>query len=124
MMAGAKIKNMEEFAAVSGISRPTISKYFNDPDSVLQMVQNVRSKIFRENERRQAIREQLANPALCQVSARSEPIHKAKRARRRLFVHSRRQSFEQSDDGSNERHQGQNDSWPCLQRPVLTLPMN
>ncbi len=29
-----KIKNMEEFAAVSGISRPTVSKYFNDPDSV------------------------------------------------------------------------------------------
>ncbi|WP_371708983.1 LacI family DNA-binding transcriptional regulator [Labrenzia sp. PHM005] len=25
---------MEEFAAVSGISRPTISKYFNDPESV------------------------------------------------------------------------------------------
>ena len=33
-MAGPKIKNMEEFAAISGISRPTISKYFNDPDSV------------------------------------------------------------------------------------------
>lgn len=33
-MSGAKIKNMEEFAAVSGISRPTVSKYFNDPDSV------------------------------------------------------------------------------------------
>jgi len=30
----AKIKNMEEFAAVSGISRPTVSKYFHDPDSV------------------------------------------------------------------------------------------
>ncbi|MEM9127063.1 MAG: LacI family DNA-binding transcriptional regulator [Pseudomonadota bacterium] len=29
-----KIKNMEEFAAVSGISRPTVSKYFQDPDSV------------------------------------------------------------------------------------------
>lgn len=29
-----KIRNMEEFAAVSGISRPTLSKYFNDPDSV------------------------------------------------------------------------------------------
>ncbi|WP_377193814.1 LacI family DNA-binding transcriptional regulator [Ruegeria meonggei] len=29
-----KIKNMEEFAAVSGISRPTVSKYFHDPDSV------------------------------------------------------------------------------------------
>ncbi|MEM1430130.1 MAG: LacI family DNA-binding transcriptional regulator [Pseudomonadota bacterium] len=25
---------MEEFASVSGISRPTVSKYFNDPDSV------------------------------------------------------------------------------------------
>lgn len=29
-----KIRNMEEFAAVSGISRPTVSKYFHDPDSV------------------------------------------------------------------------------------------
>jgi len=33
-MAGRKIKNMEEFAALSGISRPTVSKYFNDPTSV------------------------------------------------------------------------------------------
>lgn len=33
-MSGTKIKNMEDFAAVSGISRPTISKYFNDPESV------------------------------------------------------------------------------------------
>lgn len=33
-MADQKIKNMEEFAAVSGISRPTVSKYFNDPESV------------------------------------------------------------------------------------------
>ncbi len=33
-MASAKIRNMEDFASVSGISRPTISKYFNDPDSV------------------------------------------------------------------------------------------
>lgn len=33
-MANAKIRNMEDFALVSGISRPTISKYFNDPDSV------------------------------------------------------------------------------------------
>jgi len=29
-----KIRNMEEFAAACGISRPTISKYFNDPNSV------------------------------------------------------------------------------------------
>lgn len=33
-MTDRKIKNMEDFAAVSGISRPTISKYFNNPDSV------------------------------------------------------------------------------------------
>lgn len=33
-MSGRKIKNMEEFAKVSEISRPTLSKYFNDPESV------------------------------------------------------------------------------------------
>ena len=33
-MGASKIKNMEEFAAKSGISRPTVSKYFNDPASV------------------------------------------------------------------------------------------
>ncbi|MEP2531424.1 LacI family DNA-binding transcriptional regulator [Shimia sp.] len=33
-MDDQKIKNMEEFAAVSGLSRPTISKFFNDPSSV------------------------------------------------------------------------------------------
>ncbi|WP_195818865.1 LacI family DNA-binding transcriptional regulator [Roseobacter sp. MH60115] len=33
-MSESKIKNMAEFASVSGISRPTISKYFNDPTSV------------------------------------------------------------------------------------------
>lgn len=33
-MGVSKIRNMEEFAAKSGISRPTVSKYFNDPGSV------------------------------------------------------------------------------------------
>lgn len=33
-MSQQKIRNMEEFATVSGISRPTLSKFFNDPDSV------------------------------------------------------------------------------------------
>ncbi|MDJ0629471.1 MAG: LacI family DNA-binding transcriptional regulator [Rhodobacter sp.] len=33
-MGEQKIRNMEEFAALSGISRPTVSKYFNDPNSV------------------------------------------------------------------------------------------
>ncbi len=34
LVPSMKIKNMEEFASVSGISRPTVSKYFNDPESV------------------------------------------------------------------------------------------
>lgn len=33
-MSSPKIRNMEEFASVSGISRPTVSKYFHDPQSV------------------------------------------------------------------------------------------
>ncbi|MEM6622074.1 MAG: LacI family DNA-binding transcriptional regulator [Pseudomonadota bacterium] len=33
-MNGRKIRNMEEFAAASGVSRPTVSKFFNDPASV------------------------------------------------------------------------------------------
>jgi transcriptional regulator with XRE-family HTH domain len=33
-MSSAKIRTMEEFAALSGFSRPTVSKYFNDPGSV------------------------------------------------------------------------------------------
>jgi DNA-binding LacI/PurR family transcriptional regulator len=33
-MSEHKIRNMEEFAALSGLSRPTVSKYFNDPASV------------------------------------------------------------------------------------------
>ena len=33
-MSTSKVRNMEEFAALSGISRPTVSKYFNDPESV------------------------------------------------------------------------------------------
>ena len=33
-MSASKIRNMEEFAELSGVSRPTVSKYFNDPASV------------------------------------------------------------------------------------------
>ena len=35
-MKQKKIRNMAEFAVASGISRPTVSKYFNDPNSVRQ----------------------------------------------------------------------------------------
>ncbi len=34
MGTGRKIKTMEEFAAAVGVSRPTVSKYFNDHNSV------------------------------------------------------------------------------------------
>ncbi len=43
-MKDSKIRNMEEFAAASGISRPTVSKYFNDPESVRR---STREKIER-----------------------------------------------------------------------------
>ena len=33
-MDGNKVRNMEEFAMLSGISRPTLSKYFHDSESV------------------------------------------------------------------------------------------
>ncbi len=33
-MSETKIRNMQDFADASGISRPTVSKYFHDPDSV------------------------------------------------------------------------------------------
>ncbi len=33
-MGERKVQTMEDFASVSGISRPTVSKYFNDPESV------------------------------------------------------------------------------------------
>src|SRR5688572_26427350 len=33
-MAGMKVQNMEEFARLVGLSRPTVSRYFNDPDAV------------------------------------------------------------------------------------------
>ena len=29
-----KLRNMKEFSRATGLSRPTVSKYFNDPDSV------------------------------------------------------------------------------------------
>ena len=35
-MSEHRVRNMQEFAALSGVSRPTVSKYFNDPASVRQ----------------------------------------------------------------------------------------
>lgn len=33
-MSDQRVRNMEEFASLSGLSRPTLSKFFNDPQSV------------------------------------------------------------------------------------------
>lgn len=33
-MSDQRVRNMDEFAALSGLSRPTLSKFFNDPQSV------------------------------------------------------------------------------------------
>jgi len=61
-MSETKIRNMDEFAAVSGLSRPTISKYFNDPQSVRKTTRekieaaleqyNYRPNIFAMNQNR------------------------------------------------------------------------
>lgn len=51
-MSVRKIKNMDEFAAVSGISRPTISKYFNDPESVRHSTREKIEAALQKNEYR------------------------------------------------------------------------
>ena len=51
-MSSAKIKNMEEFAAISGISRPTVSKYFHDPDSVRASTRERIEKALEEHDYR------------------------------------------------------------------------
>ncbi len=33
-MSEQKVRTMEEFAAATGLSRPTVSKYFDNPDNV------------------------------------------------------------------------------------------
>ena len=47
-MEDQKIRNMEEFSAVSGISRPTVSKYFNDPSSVRRSTRDRIEKALRQ----------------------------------------------------------------------------
>lgn len=47
-MGEKKIRNMEDFALASGISRPTVSRYFNDPVSVRK---TTREKIERALEK-------------------------------------------------------------------------
>lgn len=80
-----KIKNMEEFASISGLSRPTVSKYFNDPDSVrpttrqkieaAQERYNYRPNIYAINQNRQLTKTvgivvpNLADPYFAKISS-------------------------------------------------------
>ena len=83
-----KIRNMEEFAAASGISRPTVSKYFNDPDSVRVStrerieraleVHDYRPNIFAMNQNRKLTKNvgivvpYLADPVFAEIARKTE----------------------------------------------------
>lgn len=87
-MSKSKIRNMEEFAAVSGISRPTVSKYFHDPDSVRQSTRrrieealekhDYRPNIFAINQNRKLTKNigivvpYLADPFFAEIARRIE----------------------------------------------------
>lgn len=49
-MSVKKIRNMAEFAKVVGVSRPTVSKYFNDPSSVRQTTRTRLEKGIEEHD--------------------------------------------------------------------------
>ena len=46
-MSTPKIRNMEEFAAFSGVSRPTVSRFFHDPESVRQSTRDKLEKALK-----------------------------------------------------------------------------
>lgn len=87
-MKSDKIKTMEEFASVIGISRPTVSKYFNDPSSVRRStrkrieealeVHNYTPNIYAINQNRQATRNigivvpYLADPFFAEIARKLE----------------------------------------------------
>jgi DNA-binding LacI/PurR family transcriptional regulator len=79
---------MEEFAAISGISRPTVSKYFNDPNSVRKSTRarieealrqyDYRPNIFAMNQNRKLTKNvgivvpYLADPFFAEIARRLE----------------------------------------------------
>jgi DNA-binding LacI/PurR family transcriptional regulator len=87
-MGTSKIKNMEEFASLSGISRPTVSKYFNNPESVRASTRerieaalrkyNYRPNIYAMNQNRQLTKNigivvpYLADPFFAEVARNIE----------------------------------------------------
>lgn len=87
-MTNTKIKNMEQFASVSGISRPTISKYFHDPSSVRESTRkkiegalaryNYRPNIYAINQNRRSTKTigimvpQLMDPFFAEIARKIE----------------------------------------------------
>ena len=87
-MSQSKIRNMEEFASISGISRPTVSKYFNDPDSVRKTTRakieaalerhNYQPNVFAMNQNRRTTKNigvvvpNLADPFFSEIGRRVE----------------------------------------------------
>ena len=83
-----KIRTMEEFAEVSGISRPTLSKYFQNPESVRQSTRakvesaleryNYRPNIYAMNQNRKLTRNvgivvpYLTDPFFAEIARRIE----------------------------------------------------
>ncbi|EAQ04836.1 transcriptional regulator [Pseudooceanicola batsensis HTCC2597] len=89
-MSHAKIRNMEEFAALSGISRPTVSKFFHDPDSVRKSTRerieaaleqyNYRPNIYAVNQNRRMTKNfgivvpYLADPFFAEIARNIEEL--------------------------------------------------
>ena len=85
-----KIRNMEEFAAFSGVSRPTVSRFFHDPDSVRSVTRekleraleqcDYRPNIFAINQNRKLTKNlgivvpYLADPFFAEIARRIETL--------------------------------------------------
>ncbi|MEM8824112.1 MAG: LacI family DNA-binding transcriptional regulator [Pseudomonadota bacterium] len=89
-MTGRKVRNMEEFASLSGLSRPTLSKFFNNPQSVRPSTRerikaaldryDYTPNIYAINQNRRLTRNigivvpYLADPFFAEVARKLEPL--------------------------------------------------
>ena len=89
-MEDRPVRNMEEFAAFCGVSRPTVSKYFHEPESVRPAIRakieqaleesNYRPNIFAVNQNRKLTKNigivlpYLADPFFAEIARRIETL--------------------------------------------------
>ena len=87
-MSDTEIRNMEQFAALTGLSRPTVSKYFNHPESVRPKTRarieaaieryDYRPNIFAMNQNRKLTKNigivvpYLADPVFAEIARKTE----------------------------------------------------